>query len=129
MPTPMPMVQEICREFVLDFKRREIETKSAKLIHDGAWKESKEDIKCVVKEILNVLKDIWNNSAFDPELAKTLNEGTYQSTVTVPVIQASLKISLSEMLFLLVRRKSKVLQVLIEREKVTWEDVQILCLQ
>ncbi|CAG8572165.1 8004_t:CDS:2 [Acaulospora morrowiae] len=31
-------------------------------------KESKEDIKCVVKEILNVLKDIWNNSAFDPKL-------------------------------------------------------------
>ena len=90
-PTPIPMVQEICREFVLDFKRREIETKSAKLIHDGAWKESKEDIKCVVKEILNVLKDIWNNSAFDPELAKTLNEGTYQSTVIVPVIRASLK--------------------------------------
>jgi len=85
------MVQEICREFVLDFKRREIETKSAKLIHDGAWKESKEDIKCVVKEILNVLKDIWNNEAFDPELAKTLNEGTYQSTVIVPVIRASLK--------------------------------------
>ncbi|CAG8627152.1 675_t:CDS:2, partial [Paraglomus brasilianum] len=53
--------------------------------------EQKEDIECVVKEILNVLKDIWNNSAFDPELAKTLNEGTHQSTVIVPAIRASLK--------------------------------------
>ncbi|CAG8464137.1 12920_t:CDS:2 [Ambispora leptoticha] len=71
--------------------RREIKTKSVKLIHDGAWKELKEDIKCVVKEILNILKDIWNNSAFDPELAKILNEGIYQSTVIIPIIQASLK--------------------------------------
>ncbi|CAG8468227.1 699_t:CDS:1 [Ambispora leptoticha] len=91
MPTSMPMIQEICREFVLNFKRREIKIKSTKLIHDGAWKESKEDIKYVVKEILNILKDIWNNSAFDPELTKTLNEGTYQSTVIIPVIRASLK--------------------------------------
>ncbi|KAG9300974.1 hypothetical protein G9A89_005032 [Geosiphon pyriformis] len=90
IPTPMPMVQEMCREFVLDFNRHEIEMKPAKLIHDGAWKESKEDIKQVI-EILNVLKDIWNNPAFSPEFAKTLNEGTYQSTVIVSAIRASLK--------------------------------------
>ncbi|CAJ0858965.1 8194_t:CDS:2 [Entrophospora sp. SA101] len=35
----------------------------------------------VVKEILNVLKDVWNNPAFNSNLARSLNEGTYQSTV------------------------------------------------
>ncbi|CAJ0846694.1 1688_t:CDS:2 [Entrophospora sp. SA101] len=34
----------------------------------------------VVKEILNVLKDVWNNPAFNSNLARSLNEGTYQST-------------------------------------------------
>ncbi|CAG8530684.1 9996_t:CDS:2 [Ambispora leptoticha] len=86
MPTPISMIQKIYREFVLNFKRYEIEMKSAKLIHDGAWKESKEDIKYMIKEILNVLKDIWNNSVFDPELVKILNERIYQSTIIVPVI-------------------------------------------
>ncbi|PKK55624.1 hypothetical protein RhiirC2_858949 [Rhizophagus irregularis] len=54
-------------------------------------KESEGDISCIVKEVLNVLKDVWNNLAFDSEVAKTLNEGTYQSTVIVSAIRASLK--------------------------------------
>ncbi|KAG9287403.1 hypothetical protein G9A89_023775 [Geosiphon pyriformis] len=91
IPTSLSMVEEKCGRFVLGFKRHETKTKPAKLIHDGAWKESKEDIECVVDEILNVLKDIWNNSAFSPEFAETLNEGTYQSTVIVSVIRAALK--------------------------------------
>ncbi|RHZ50317.1 hypothetical protein Glove_501g12 [Diversispora epigaea] len=57
-PTPMPMVQEMCREFVLDFKRHEIKTKPAKLIHGGTWKESKEDTRRVVKEILNKIRKL-----------------------------------------------------------------------
>ncbi|CAG8685732.1 5566_t:CDS:1, partial [Ambispora leptoticha] len=89
--TPMLMVQEMCREFALDFNRHQIKMKPAKLIYDEDWKESKEDIKRVIKEILNVLKDIWNNSAFSSELAKTLNEGTYQLIVIVSAIRALLK--------------------------------------
>ncbi|PKC07215.1 hypothetical protein RhiirA5_418502 [Rhizophagus irregularis] len=41
---------------------------------------------CIIKEIFNVLKDIWNNSAFNSEAAGTLNEGIYQSTVIVSAI-------------------------------------------
>ncbi|CAG8746633.1 4920_t:CDS:1, partial [Acaulospora colombiana] len=53
--------------------------------------ESDEDIACVVKEILNVLKDVWNNPAFNSDLTRSVNEGTYQSTVIVTTIQAVLK--------------------------------------
>ncbi|CAG8849762.1 24721_t:CDS:1, partial [Racocetra persica] len=34
---------------------------------------------------------IWNNSALNFEVARMLNEGTYQSTIIVPFIQAVLK--------------------------------------
>ncbi|CAG8533449.1 13024_t:CDS:1, partial [Ambispora leptoticha] len=53
-----------------------------KLIHDGSWKET-EEIAGVVKEIFSALEDIWNNPAFDPDVSKLLNEGTYQYTVIV----------------------------------------------
>ncbi|CAG8624238.1 2439_t:CDS:2, partial [Paraglomus occultum] len=53
--------------------------------------ESDEDIACVVQEILNVLKDVWNNPAFNSDLARSVNEETYQSTVIVTTIQAVLK--------------------------------------
>ena len=35
----------------------------------------------VIKEVLILLEDIWINPAFNSELAKSLNEGTYQSMV------------------------------------------------
>ncbi|RHZ89310.1 hypothetical protein Glove_16g162 [Diversispora epigaea] len=57
----------------------------------NSWKESEEKISCVVSEILGTLEDIWNNSALTSEMAKTLNEGTYQSTVIVLTIQTVLK--------------------------------------
>ena len=90
IPKPIPLVQDICREFIQDFNRHGRDIRP-KLSHDGTWKESEEDISCIVKEVLNVLKDVWNNPAFDSEVAKTLNEGTYQSTVIVSAIRASLK--------------------------------------
>ncbi|RHZ80849.1 hypothetical protein Glove_131g97 [Diversispora epigaea] len=54
-------------------------------------KKSEEKISCVVSEILGTLEDIWNNPALTSEMAKTLNEGTYQFTVIVLTIRAVLK--------------------------------------
>ncbi|RHZ89327.1 hypothetical protein Glove_16g40 [Diversispora epigaea] len=90
-PKPFTIIQEMCNEFVTDFNKLEDEPIYTKLVHDGTWKESEENIANVTKEILDVLKDIWNNSAFSSEFAKTLSEGTYQSTIILPAIRASLK--------------------------------------
>ncbi|CAG8460781.1 2073_t:CDS:2, partial [Scutellospora calospora] len=69
VPDLRPIVQKICKEFVEGFRT-----------HDKSWKETEESSSCVVKEILNALKDIRNNPVFNSEIARTLNEGTYQST-------------------------------------------------
>ncbi|CAG8750143.1 34214_t:CDS:2, partial [Racocetra persica] len=89
VPAQRPIVQELCREFIEDFRCDE--KLKPKWTHNKSWKESEETTSCVVKEILSILKNIWNNPAFKPEVAKTLNEGTYQSTVIVPLIQVVLK--------------------------------------
>ncbi|CAG8787192.1 17802_t:CDS:2, partial [Cetraspora pellucida] len=47
VPAQRPIVQELCREFIEDFRRN-----------------------------IDRSKNIWNNPAFKPEVAKTLNEGT-----------------------------------------------------
>ncbi|CAG8708524.1 8238_t:CDS:2, partial [Ambispora leptoticha] len=73
-----------------DFKRRD-ERSKPKWTHDKTWKESEEGTACVVKEILNVLKDVWNNPAFNSNVARSLNEGTYQLTAIVTSIQTALK--------------------------------------
>ena len=81
-PALMMIVKEMCENFVTSFVNRNIQnTIPDKLIHDGSWKESEEKIADVIKEVLILLEDIWINSAFNSELAKSLNEGTYQSTV------------------------------------------------
>jgi hypothetical protein len=81
-PAPMTIVKEMCENFVTSFVNRNIQnTIPDKLIHDGSWKESEEKIVDVIKEVLILLEDIWINPAFNSELAKSLNEGTYQSTV------------------------------------------------
>ncbi|CAG8656147.1 3309_t:CDS:2, partial [Paraglomus brasilianum] len=58
-----------------------------------AWQmlERIEILKEVTKEILNTVKDIWNNPAFGPNFVDSLNEGTYVSNVVVPLIRATLK--------------------------------------
>src|SRR6185437_8694676 len=90
-PTLTPRIKALCREFVLNTSSRNYYNRSPeKLTHDGTWKESEEEITCVVKEIFSVLEDIWNNPALDSEVSKSLNEGTYQSTVIVPAIRAVL---------------------------------------
>ncbi|RHZ84499.1 hypothetical protein Glove_80g10 [Diversispora epigaea] len=85
-------VEDICKRFVLNFSGyNNYNRLPEKLIHDGSWKESGEKISYVVEEILGTLEDIWNNPALSYEVAKTLNEGTYQSTVIVLTIRAVLK--------------------------------------
>src|SRR6266542_1811039 len=89
---PMPIVEELCEEFVTSFIDRNIlNTIPDKLIHDGSWKESEGKIADVIKEVLILLEDIWINPAFNSEFAKSLNEGTYQSTVILMSIRAILK--------------------------------------
>ncbi len=94
----MPLVQKMYREFIQDFNKHERGIK-LKLSHDRTWKESEEDISYIIKEVLNVLKDIWNNPAFDSKVVRILNEETYQLTVIVSAIWASLKNLFIDILF------------------------------
>ncbi len=88
----MTIVKEICENFITSFIDHNIQNIiSDKLIHDEFWKESEEKIADVIKEVLILLEDIWINLAFNSELAKLLNEGTYQSIVILLSIWAILK--------------------------------------
>ncbi|RIA88823.1 hypothetical protein C1645_825758 [Glomus cerebriforme] len=91
-PASMMIVKEMCENFITSFVNHNIQnTIPDKLIHDGSWKESEEKITDVIKEVLILLKDIWINLVFNSELVKSLNEGTYQSTVILLSIRAILK--------------------------------------
>ncbi|RHZ71252.1 hypothetical protein Glove_261g54 [Diversispora epigaea] len=127
-PKPFTIIQEMCNEFVTDFNKLEDGPIYTKLVHDGTWKESEESITNVTKEILGVLKDIWNNSAFSSEFAKTLSEGTYQSTIILPAIQASLKnLPIDNSFFISTSEKQSVASA--NRKGMDlWGDVQISCL-
>ncbi|CAG8526510.1 10927_t:CDS:2 [Funneliformis mosseae] len=50
-------------------------------IREISWKESLEIRKDIISEILSTIKNIWNNPAFEPNYANSLNEGTYVSNV------------------------------------------------
>jgi len=91
VPPNLPIIREMCREFVTGFDRHQTEDIPRLLKHDVSWKESVEILKEVTKEILNTVKDIWNNPAFGPNFVDSLNEGTYVSNVVVPLIRATLK--------------------------------------
>ncbi len=75
---PMPLVQKICREFIQNFNKHEREIRP-KLLYDRTWKESEENISYIIKEVLNVLKDVWNNPAFNSEVIRILNTSEKQS--------------------------------------------------
>ena len=91
-PPSMSIVKERCEDFVKSFDIRNMTPdEPGKLIHDKSWKESEEIIADVTKEVLILLEDIWINPAFDSKIAKSLNEGTYQSTVILMSIRAVLK--------------------------------------
>jgi hypothetical protein len=120
----MPLVQKMCREFIQGFNKYGREIKP-KLSHDGTWKESEKDISCIVKEVLIVLKDVWNNPAFDSEVVGTLNEVTYQSTVIVSAVRASLKsLPIDTSFFINTSEKQSVASA----DRKGEGDVQILCL-
>src|SRR6266498_3994063 len=89
---PMMIVKEMCENFITSFINHNIQnTILDKLIHNRSRKESKEKIADIIKEVLILLEDIWINPAFNSELVKSLNKGTYQSTVILLSIQVTLK--------------------------------------
>ncbi|CAG8713211.1 7977_t:CDS:2, partial [Racocetra persica] len=91
-PTLPSRIKDMCNEFVSSFSSHDDSNgPPEKLTHDGTWKEYEEELSCVVNEIFSTIKDVWNNPALNSDVAGTLNEGTYQSTVIVPFIRAVLK--------------------------------------
>ena len=86
-----PIIQEKCNQFVENFIARGTDSLPRKLTHDGAWKESNEELAEVASRILGTLNDAWNNPAFDPEFAELQSEGTYVNNVILPAIRATLK--------------------------------------
>jgi len=90
VPAPMTIVKEICKNFITSFVNCNIQNMIPdKLIHNKSWKESKEKIADIIKEVLIFLKDIWINLTFNFELAKSLNKRTCQSTVILLIIYLS----------------------------------------
>ncbi|RHZ44922.1 hypothetical protein Glove_707g51 [Diversispora epigaea] len=71
---PFTIVQEICNEFVTDFNKLEDKSIYIKLVYNEIWKESEESIANIIKEIFDVLKDIWNNSAFKKQSIASANK-------------------------------------------------------
>jgi len=76
-----PIIQE---KFVENFIARGIDSLPRKLTHNGAWKESNEELAEVVSRILGTLNDAWNNPAFDPEFAELQSEGLPLGLSVVP---------------------------------------------
>ncbi|CAB5354728.1 unnamed protein product [Rhizophagus irregularis] len=115
VPTTLPeFIRKKCNEFVRDFASRDTNKLPRALLHDGRWKESNEKLAEITDGILETLNDSWNNSAFSPEEAEVLNEGTYLTNLIVPAIRASLKISHME--------NSPILAHKYERQSITSAD-------
>ncbi|CAG8831428.1 35063_t:CDS:2, partial [Gigaspora margarita] len=91
-PPSILRIRGMCEEFVSNFINRNYQNLlPEKLTHNKTWKESEETILDIVKEVFIILEDIWVNPAFNSNLAESLNEGTYQSTVIFLLIKAILK--------------------------------------
>ncbi|CAG8631267.1 3450_t:CDS:2 [Ambispora leptoticha] len=84
-------IREVCDAFVEDFNKDEIEIPPPKYLHNHTWKETNEELAGISTEILESLKDIWRNPAFERKFAKAQSEGTYVTDVIVPLLRVSLK--------------------------------------
>src|SRR3954454_9284695 len=92
VPSSLPrIIWEKCEEFVDNFADSNKSVLPQKLLHNGEWKESDEELADATLRILGSLNDSWNNPAFSSEFAKSQNEGTYVTNVIVPAIQTTLK--------------------------------------
>ena len=80
-----------CEEFVASFIESDMNILSQKLSHNGEWKESNSELAEVTSRILGSLNDLWNNSTFSSEFAKSQNEDTYMTNVIVHAIRVILK--------------------------------------
>ncbi|RGB23476.1 hypothetical protein C1646_774447 [Rhizophagus diaphanus] len=85
-------VKRKCNEFVATFiENHEIDL-PRKLIHDGTWKETENELAISRREFwIHCKSDSWNNPAFGANFVESLNEGTYMTNVIVPAIRATLK--------------------------------------
>ncbi|CAG8447565.1 11566_t:CDS:2 [Dentiscutata heterogama] len=91
-PPSILRVRGMCEEFISNFINRNYQNLlPEKLTHNKTWKESEEKILDIVKEVFIILEEIWVNPAFNSNLAESLNEGTYQSTVIFLLIRTILK--------------------------------------
>ncbi|CAG8513150.1 7443_t:CDS:2 [Paraglomus occultum] len=79
-----------CNKLVSSFlPRRELRLRSG-LWHDGKWKESDDKLKEIAIKILDSIRNIWCNPAFDDDFIESLDEGTYVNNVVVSATHASL---------------------------------------
>jgi hypothetical protein len=92
VPSSLPrIIWEKCEKFVVNFAESNMSILPQKLLHNGKWKESDEELADATSRILSSLNDSWNNPTFSSEFAKSQNEGTYVTNVIVPAIQATLE--------------------------------------
>jgi hypothetical protein len=84
------IIHDMCATFVENF-HDDMETIPQHLFHNNTWKESDETLANVTENILDSLRDIWKNPAYNTEFVNTQSEGTYVTDIIVPLIQASLR--------------------------------------
>ena len=84
VPPSLPqIIREKCEEFVVSFTESDMNILPQKLLHNGEWIESDEELAEVSTRILSSLNNSWNNPAFSSEFTKSQNEGTYVTNVIV----------------------------------------------
>ena len=55
VPPNLAIIQEMCREFIVNFNEHQTESLPEKLKHDSSWKESREVLAEVAINILDIL--------------------------------------------------------------------------
>ncbi|CAI2177653.1 3766_t:CDS:1 [Funneliformis geosporum] len=83
-------ISEECVKFITNFMLRSMSRLQEELLHDENWKESDNKLNEVTLKILDTLKRVWYNPAFDPKFVEMMNEGTYIKYVVVSAIYITL---------------------------------------